>query len=150
MDRDRFSLLHPLRVRWNECDPHGVVFNANYFMYYDVAMYEWQRAVGYSHGEKPDFLTVHAECDFKGSAHFDQELEIAARCASIGTKSMDLECAIFRGEELLNQGKLTYVYIESASRRAVPIPAHFVERVVAFERLRPVIAARPVGMAGQR
>ena len=38
---------HRLRVRFNECDPQGVVFYANYLMYVDVAMTEfWRAAVG--------------------------------------------------------------------------------------------------------
>jgi acyl-CoA thioesterase FadM len=27
---------HPLRVRYGECDPQGIVFNANYLLYFDV------------------------------------------------------------------------------------------------------------------
>jgi acyl-CoA thioester hydrolase len=34
---------HCLRVRFGECDPQGVVFNANYFLYFDVAITEFQR-----------------------------------------------------------------------------------------------------------
>ena len=40
-DRNDFKLLHPLRVRWAECDAQGIVFNVNYFLYFDVAMTEW-------------------------------------------------------------------------------------------------------------
>jgi hypothetical protein len=36
---------HRLRVRYGECDPQGVVFNANYLNYYDVAMAEFHREV---------------------------------------------------------------------------------------------------------
>jgi len=32
--------VHPLRVRYGECDPQQIVFNANYFAYFDVAMTE--------------------------------------------------------------------------------------------------------------
>jgi len=31
------SLRHELRVRYGECDPQGIVFNANYLLYFDVA-----------------------------------------------------------------------------------------------------------------
>ena len=37
---------HRIRVRWNECDLQGVVFYANYLVYFDVAMTElWREAV---------------------------------------------------------------------------------------------------------
>src|SRR5689334_10769554 len=36
---------HRLRVRFGECDPQGVVFNANYLLYFDVAYTElWRDA----------------------------------------------------------------------------------------------------------
>ena len=57
-----FAFLHPLRVRWSECDAQGIVFNVNYFLYYDIAVWEWTRALGYaSWNEAPEFLTAHAE-----------------------------------------------------------------------------------------
>ena len=34
---------HPIRVRYNECDPQGHVFNANYLAYFDIAMTELWR-----------------------------------------------------------------------------------------------------------
>ena len=38
---------HRLRVRYHECDPQGVVFNANYLAYFDIALTElWRDAVG--------------------------------------------------------------------------------------------------------
>ena len=38
---------HRIRVRFNECDPQGVVFYANYLMYFDVLMTElWRVAFG--------------------------------------------------------------------------------------------------------
>jgi len=30
------SFVHELRVRYGECDPQGIVFNANYLLYFDV------------------------------------------------------------------------------------------------------------------
>ena len=41
------SFVHELRVRYGECDPQGIVFNANYLLYFDVAFTElWREAVG--------------------------------------------------------------------------------------------------------
>jgi acyl-CoA thioester hydrolase len=39
-------IVYPLRVRYAECDPQQIVFNANYFAYFDVAMTElWRAAI---------------------------------------------------------------------------------------------------------
>jgi YbgC/YbaW family acyl-CoA thioester hydrolase len=43
----RTPFVHELRVRYGECDPQGIVFNANYLLYFDVAFTElWRAAVG--------------------------------------------------------------------------------------------------------
>jgi len=51
MRRDDFTFLHPLRVRWAEVDRQDVVFNANYFLYFDVAVAEYWRAIGIPYPE---------------------------------------------------------------------------------------------------
>ena len=38
-------LVHPLRVRYAECDPQGVVFNSRYLEYFDVALTELWREI---------------------------------------------------------------------------------------------------------
>ncbi len=122
---------------------HGIVFNVNYFLYYDIAMYEWQRAVGPGLDEPPYLVTAHAECDFKRSGLFDDELDVGFRCVSIGTKSLNFEGAIFRGTELLNQGKLVYVNVDGVTKDSQPIGTGFIERVIAFERIKPICALAP-------
>src|SRR2546423_12001503 len=38
---------HAIRVRYGECDPQGVVFNANWLGYFDVVITElWRERVG--------------------------------------------------------------------------------------------------------
>jgi acyl-CoA thioester hydrolase len=145
MDKDGFAIVHPLRVRWSECDMHGIVFNVNYFLYYDIAMYEWQRAIGRDIDGQPDFITVHAECDFLRSALFDDQLDIAVRCAAIGTKSINLEAAIFRGAELLNRGKLTYVQVIKGSTDTAPLSPELIDRIVTFEKIAPLRALKEAG-----
>ena len=41
------AFVHPLRVRYAECDPQGVVFNGHYLAYFDIALTElWRAAFG--------------------------------------------------------------------------------------------------------
>jgi acyl-CoA thioester hydrolase len=136
--RNDFAFFYPLRVRWSECDGQGIVFNVNYFTYYDIAVWEWTRALGYvKWDEAPQFVTAHAESDYKASAVFDDEIEIAVRAARFGTKSMEVATAVFRGAELLNIGKLNYVYVNHGTTETAPLPEEFVKRVLAFESIRP-------------
>lgn len=139
MNKADFAFLHPLRVRWAECDGQGIVFNANYFAFYDHAIWEWTKALGYTGwDDAPQFVTAHAECDFKAAARFDDELLIGIRAARFGTKSMEVATAVFRGDALLNLGKLNYVYVTAGTTQPAPLPEDFMVRVSAFERVKPL------------
>ncbi len=137
MNDDNFTFSHPLRVRWGECDAQGIVFNVNYFLYFDVAMTEWMRALGFDAGNQVDFFTVHAEADYRAPAKFDDMLEVKARCVRLGTKSMTIRTAIYRSDELLAEGLLTYVYSTGGAGETAPLPPAFVERVLAYEKTPP-------------
>jgi len=136
-EKQNFTLLHPLRVRWAECDAQAIVFNVNYFLYFDVAMTEWLRAIGFTGEKTLEFFTVHAQADYKRSAKFDDMLEIGARCARLGKTSMTIEAAIFRGDEVLTTGKLIYVHAELNTQEKSPLPEDFIARVLAFEKTPP-------------
>ena len=107
-NKEDFALLHPLRVRWAECDAQGIVFNVNYFLFIDVAMTEWLRALGIMGSDTTEFFTVHAEADYRASAKFDDMLDIGVRCVSFGRSSMTLVAGIFRGDQLMTEGKMVY------------------------------------------
>lgn len=136
--RDDFAFLHPLRVRWNECDAQGIVFNVNYLLYYDIAVWEWTRALGYaSWHDAPEFVTARVESDFKGSAVFDDMIDVGIRAGRFGTKSWRAHGAVFRGATLLNEAKITYVYVRKGTKETEPLPEEFVTRVTRYERVAP-------------
>jgi len=141
ISRFDFTFTHPLRVRWAECDAQGIVFNANYFLYFDVGMTEYMRALGFMGDKMLEFFTVRAEADYRAPAKFDDEIEIAVRCARIGKTSMTLKAAIFRGDELLTEGALTYVHADPGTQEKSPLPRAFVEKVMAFENTPPEMKA---------
>ncbi len=112
-----FAFFHPLRVRWAELDPQGIVFNPNYFMYADLAVTEYMRAVGFvypaafeAHGT--DTFTVNASANFRAPAVYDDELRIGVRTARIGRTSLRFEIGVFRDEQLLAEGSSTLVCVD--------------------------------------
>jgi len=46
MAREQFTFCHRLRVRWAEVDKQSIVYNVNYFLYFDVAITEYWRSIG--------------------------------------------------------------------------------------------------------
>lgn len=101
-----------IRVRWGEVDAQGVVFNPNYFVYADVAATEFFRAAGVMTDTYPDMgqsYVVDARASFRGSARFDDLLDIQVSVPRIGRSSYDLRVDIRRGGGLLTEVSLTYV-----------------------------------------
>jgi acyl-CoA thioester hydrolase len=140
--RSDFRFAHHLRVRWSEVDPQGIVFNPNYFVYADVGFTEYLREVGVAypqdfHASGGDLFAVAASAQFRDSAHYDDELAIAVRAAEIGRSSVRFEVHVYRDHLLLVAIELTYVNAGRESRRAEPVPAEIVKRIVAFERTAP-------------
>jgi acyl-CoA thioester hydrolase len=139
MSRDAFRFFHPVRVRYSEIDGQGVVFNAHYLTYFDTAITEYFRWLGYDYlGEAKrsgaDFHTVKALVEFKQPMLFDQEIEVGTRVGRIGTSSMTFALVILpRGEDaVLATGEIVWVNTDQQARKPVPVPA----------ALRALIAAR--------
>lgn len=126
--RDQFRFFHPFRVRYSEIDGQGVLFNAHYLTYYDTAITEFFRAVGYDQyadAQKSgvDFHVVKAVVEYKAPIRFDWDLDVGVRVAKIGNSSLTFELAIFRkGEkELLATGEIVWVNTDQNTHRPVPI-----------------------------
>ena len=117
---------HRLRVRYHECDPQGIVFNATHFAYFDVALTELWRAAFGSYGAMvasgTDVQVVDASASFHRPARFDDELDIAMTIARLGTSSITSTFETRRDGELLVSGRLVHVTVDAASHAKQPIP----------------------------
>ena len=69
-----------LRVRYAETDRMGVVYYANYFVWFEVARADLLRSLGWTYREMEEtgvFLPViEAQCDYRRPARYDDELEV--------------------------------------------------------------------------
>ena len=140
--RGDFVFFHPLRVRWAEVDAQKIVYNPNYFLYFDVGMTEYLRGIGLSYPEGllaygTDFFAVNANANFRASAVYDDEIEIAVRVSKIGRTSFVFTMRIFRGDALLVEGSLTYVNADIHTKKPAGLPQDFIDRVLAYERIAP-------------
>lgn len=117
---------HRLRVRYGECDAQGVVFNANYFAFFDVALTElWREAVGgYTAmlGSGVDMVVARASADFRGAARFDEEIEVEIAVRRMGATSLVTALCVRRDGELLVEGEMVHVFFDRATLAKTPIP----------------------------
>ena len=120
--------VHRLRVRFHECDPQGVVFNAHYFAYFDIALTEmWRAAFGSYQSvvdQGTDVVVVEAAATYRAPARFDDEIDVELAIARLGNTSMTTETAVRRDGELLVEGRLVHVFVDPATMAKQEIPAH--------------------------
>jgi len=117
-----------IRVRYGECDQQGVVFNANHFGYFDVALTEaWREAIGpYNDMLKDgtDLVVAEASAKFLGPARFDDVLDIEWRITRLGTTAMTTRIDIASDGQPVVEGRMRHVFIDPDSKQKTPIPEH--------------------------
>jgi acyl-CoA thioester hydrolase len=118
--------VHPLRVRFAECDPQGVVFNAHYLAYLDVGMTElWRAAFGSYQAMLDrgiDMVVVEAKLRFHSPARFDDELRLEIGINRLGNTSISTDHRVARGEDLIAQGTLHHVFVDGQTLSKTEIP----------------------------
>ncbi len=142
-----FQVSTPVRVRYNEADMQGIVFNANYLVYADIGVTEYYRALamangggdqdGWLRGHGGETMVRHAELEFLSSARADEMIEIATRCIRIGRTSFTLLVRIVRGAEHLADIRLTNVWFDGREAKALPLPEALIAEIEAFETKPP-------------
>lgn len=119
--------VHTLRVRFGECDPQGIVFNANYLAYVDVAFTEWWREACGSYAEMVerhglDVVVAEAVQRFRAPARDDDLLDIALWFPDVRTTSFTMAVAMTRAGEAVLDAELRYVFVDLATHEKAPIP----------------------------
>ncbi len=118
--------VHRLRVRYNECDQQGVVFNGHYLFYYDTAITElWRERIGpYQETVSRGFDIVVAEATlrYRSSARFDELVDIAMPVAHLGTTSMIIRPEFRVGDRLVADGEIRHVFVDPSTLVKKPMP----------------------------
>jgi acyl-CoA thioester hydrolase len=120
-----FRLL--LRVRYGECDAQGIVFNARWGDYVDIASTEYSRAL--FGGVDPaatglDWRLVKQTIEWRAPARYDDVLDIRVRTKHVGTTSFTLATELRRlGEEaILAQVETVCVMVDPSTGVKMEIP----------------------------
>ncbi len=128
MARADFAFHHRFRVRYSECDAQGVVFNARYLDYADVALTEYWRAVRFRelHPEEPMECHVkRATVTWFAPIRPDEMIDVMARTTAIGRTSFTQLVEIHGAgdtDDLRAEIELVNVHVDLAEHRPLPLP----------------------------
>ncbi len=136
--RQDFRYFDRLRVRWAEVDMQKIVFNGHYLMYADTAVAGYWRALALPYHDtmealQGDLYVRKATLEYQASARYDDTIDVGIRTARIGTSSMLLQTAMFRGDTVLVHGELVYVFADPHTQTSQPVPESLRHCLMAFE-----------------
>lgn len=105
-----------LRVRYAETDQMGVVYHANYLVWFEVGRVELFRALGveYKRMELEDdchIVVAEAHCRYRHPARYDEVLRVRTRIAEAKNRTVRFSYELFRDadDHLLATGETTHV-----------------------------------------
>jgi acyl-CoA thioester hydrolase len=146
-----FRFAHRIRVRYGEGDQQGVVFNARYLDYADIAVTEYFRAVGIhsTASDAAEFHIARAEVDFKKPIYPDEMIDLYARTERFGNTSMSMLIEIHGARDdgtadLRAAVRLVHVHIDLPTHKPMPIPDFIRTKLNAFDARQTVV------MTGER
>ena len=120
-----------VRVRYAETDKMGVVYYANYLVWFEVSRTDWLRHAGWSYVEMEaeGFMlpVVEAHCAYRQSARYDDELDIRARGTRLSPVRVRFDYQVVRVTDgsVLVEGHTVHASLDPTGR-----PRKLPERVV--------------------
>ena len=94
------------------------------------------------HSLDGDLFVRKAELEYLASARYDDVLDVGLRCGRVGRSSMAFVGGVFRQEQLLVSGGLTYVFAEADASASKAVPQALRDLFDRFESGQPMIEVR--------
>lgn len=117
-----------LRVRYAETDQMGVVYHANYFVWFEVGRVELLRQLGFSYRDMEQhdscfIAVVDARCRYKAPARYDDEVLVRTCLKNVRETLVHFGYELIRASDnlLLAEGETTHIVTDSEMRtRTIP------------------------------
>ena len=97
-----------LRVRYGEVDRMGVVYHGHYLVYFEQGRTELLRSLGATYRQVEEegtlLFVVETGLNFHRPAHYDDELTVRTRLASVRGVRLRFEYEVLRGDRRLTTG----------------------------------------------
>lgn len=136
-----------VRVRYAETDKMGIVYYANYLIWFEIGRTDFCRARGFAYRdmeENDDAFLVVAECycRYKAPAYYDDELLVRTHITELRRRSLRFGYEIVRASDgqVIAEGETGHVITDSTGR-VRSIPEDYAQRLLA----PPILKSGKVG-----
>lgn len=119
----------PRRIRFDQCDPAGIVFYPQYFILFNGLVEDWVTdGLGISYADvlgprRVGLPTVSLQTDFKAISRMGDEVTLGLAVQRLGGSSMQLALDLRAGEQLRVATTLTLVCTDLNTHRPIPMPS---------------------------
>lgn len=114
-----------IRVRYAETDAQGVVYHANYLVYFEVGRGAYLRAMELDYNAMEAagtfVVVVEANTRYLAPARYDDELVVTTTLAELKTRSLVYTYVVRRGDVVVAEGRTAHVCV-GRDGRPVPMP----------------------------
>jgi acyl-CoA thioester hydrolase len=115
----------PLRVRYAESDPMGVLHHSKYFEYFEMGRTELLRQQGFRYRDLEArgflFVVARVECRFRAPARYDDDLILTTRIERLSRAKIDHVYKLRRDGQTLCEASSTLACVDREGR-LIPIP----------------------------
>lgn len=109
-----------LRVRYAETDKMGIVYHANYIVWFEVGRSALFRELNlpYTEFEKQGLglAVIDSNCRYRKPAQYDDEITIVTEIISMSARSITFSYRIIREKTLLAEGKTVHVFVNKEGK----------------------------------
>jgi acyl-CoA thioester hydrolase len=116
----------PVRVRYADTDMMGVVYHANYPVFFEIGRSEYMRHKGFTYREFEamgyHLVVTGLEAKYYNSATYDDLLTVRTRISELQSRGLTFHYIIYRDKTLLVEGITKHLCIHN--KKTVVIPAH--------------------------
>lgn len=123
-----------IRVLYRDTDKMGVVYHANYIVFYEAARNEMFRAIGlpYTLLEQMNIAMpiVEVESKYKSPAYYDDLLTVRATVKELPEVRAVVEYEVFNeAGTVINTGKTVLGYVNMERKRPCRAPKEFIDEL---------------------
>ena len=124
--KQKLSADARLRVRYAETDQMGVVYHANYVVWFEVGRVELLRSLGFRYrdmerNEDCHIAVVDVRCRYKAPAMYDDEIVVRTQLKNVRESLLHFGYEVLRADDssLLAEGETTHIVVNSKFEKTV-------------------------------
>jgi len=129
-----FSHSTKIRVRYADTDQMGYMYYGNYAEFYEVGRVEMLRSLGLTYKSMEDsgiiMPVTDLKCKYIKPAFYDEEITVKVFIDKMPTLRIHFRYELYNeGDELINMGETTLVFIDKEKKRACLPSKEFLEKL---------------------